>query len=107
MHESPIVFIDEDEDNQLMCQQALTELAVPHQVLFFTNGQAALHYLITTTDVPFLIIFEVSMPRMDSLELRQQIEQDAGLRKKSTPFTVRRCDLHDLPRCRASGRRSL
>ena len=86
MHESPIVFIDEDEDDQLMFQQALSELAVPHRALFFTDGQAALHYLSTTTDVPFLIISEISMPRMDGLELRQQIEQDPGLRKKSIPF---------------------
>lgn len=86
MNDSPIVFIDEDEDDQLMFQRALTELGVAHPVVFFRDGQAALDYLTTTTQLPFLIISEISMPRMNGLELRQQLEQNPALRKKSIPF---------------------
>lgn len=86
MNDSPIVFIDDDEDDQLMFQQALTELGVAHPALFFEDGQAALDYLTTTTQLPFLIISEISMPRMSGLELRQHLEQDRVLRKKSIPF---------------------
>ena len=86
MSDSPIVFIDDDEDDQTMFQQALAELSVPHPVVFFSDGQAALDYLSTTTQLPFLIISEISMPRMSGLELRQQLEQNPVLRKKSIPF---------------------
>lgn len=86
MNDSPIIFIDEDEDDQAMFQQALTELGVTHPPIFFSDGQTALDYLTTTTELPFLIISEISMPRMSGLELRQQIEQDSTLRKRSIPF---------------------
>jgi len=86
MNDSPIVFIDNDTDDQLLFQEALTELGVSHPALFFGDGQAALDYLITTTQRPFLIISEMSMPGMSGIELRQQLEQDVALRKKSIPF---------------------
>lgn len=86
MEEAPIVFIDADEDDQAMFKSALAELTLTHPVVVFSEGQAALDYLQTTDQPPFLIISEISMPGMNGLELRQQIEEDVQLRKKSIPF---------------------
>lgn len=86
MDEHPIIFIDADEDDHTIFKQALSELALPHPIVVFANGQAALDYLKRTTQLPFLIISEISMPGMSGLELRQQIDQDPGLRKKCIPF---------------------
>ena len=69
-----------------MFKQALLELALLHPILVFANGQAALDYLMTTTQVSFLIIAEISIPGMSGLELRQQIDQNPGLRKKCISF---------------------
>ncbi|WP_245877949.1 response regulator [Spirosoma fluviale] len=86
MNEHPIIFIDADEDDHEMFKQALSELALPYPVLVFSNGQTALNYLKATKEIPFLIISEISMPAMSGLELRQEIDQDPGLRKKCIPF---------------------
>ncbi|MBD2753064.1 response regulator [Spirosoma validum] len=86
MDEHPIIFIDADDDDHEMFKQALLELALPHPILVFANGQTALDYLTTTTDIPFLIISEISMPGMNGLELRKQIDQTPELRKKCIPF---------------------
>ncbi|MFD2937316.1 response regulator [Spirosoma flavum] len=86
MDEYPILFIDADEDDHTIFKQALAELAIPNPVLVFSNAQTALDYLIATQELPFLIISEISMPGMNGLELRRQIEQDPNLRRKSTPF---------------------
>ncbi|GAB3995364.1 hypothetical protein GCM10028807_35310 [Spirosoma daeguense] len=86
MDDHPIIFIDADEDDHDMFKQALSELALPHPVHVFSNGQTALDYLKSTTDSPFLIISEISMPGMSGLELRQQIDQEPHLRKKCIPF---------------------
>lgn len=86
MDEHPIIFIDADEDDHDMFKQALSELALPHPVVVFSNGQTALDYLKSTPEIPFLIISEISMPGMSGLELRQQIDQDPSLRKKCIPF---------------------
>ena len=86
MNEHPIIFIDADDDDHDIFKQALSELALPHPVIVFSNGQTALDYLKTTAEIPFLIISEISMPGMSGLELRQQIDQDPSLRKKCIPF---------------------
>jgi len=82
----PIIFIDPDEDDQLLFEKALLELGLPYPVRAFFDGQGVLDYLNTTDEQPFLIISEISMPGMSGLELRQQLEQDPVLRRKSIPF---------------------
>ncbi|QIP18008.1 response regulator [Spirosoma aureum] len=74
---------DDDPD---IFKLAISELALPHPVIVFFNGQTALNYLKSTSEIPFLIISEISMPGMSGLELRKQIDQDSGLRKKCIQF---------------------
>jgi CheY-like chemotaxis protein len=83
---APIIFIDADDDDHDMFEQALSELALPYPVFVFANGQTALDYLMTTVKNPFLIISEISMPGMSGLELRKQIDQYSELRRKCIPF---------------------
>jgi CheY-like chemotaxis protein len=82
----PIVFIDDDEDDQLLFKPLFEEIAPNSPILFFTNGQLAVEYLRTTDQRPFLIISEVSMQVMNGLELRRQIEEDDKLKKRAIPF---------------------
>lgn len=62
------------ENNHALLIQAMSELALPHSIVVFANGQTALGYLKTTTQISFFIRSEVSMPAMNGLELRQQID---------------------------------
>ncbi|WP_461091614.1 response regulator [Spirosoma gilvum] len=82
----PIIFIDDDEDDQVIFEPLLQKIAPQTPILFFTDGQQAIDYLRTTSDRPFLIISEVSMNIMSGLELRRQIETDSQLRKRAIPF---------------------
>jgi CheY-like chemotaxis protein len=50
------------------------------------GAQQTIDYLRVTADKPFLIICELSLPGSSGLELRQQIEDDAALRKRAIPF---------------------
>lgn len=82
----PIIFIDDDEDDQLLLKPILEEIAPNSPILFFTDGQLAVDYLKTTTQRPFLIISEVIMQITNGLELRRQIEEDETLKKRAIPF---------------------
>ncbi|QKZ15112.1 response regulator [Spirosoma sp. KUDC1026] len=82
----PIIFIDDDEDDQLLLTPILHELAPDSTIRFFSDGEAAIDYLRTTEERPFLIISEVSLHRMTGIELRRQIEDDPQLRKRAIPF---------------------
>lgn len=82
----PIISIEDDFDDQFLIQSILDELGISNQLIFFTNGLDALLYLETTQEQPFIILCDINMPIMNGLELRQRIEQNEYLRKKSIPF---------------------
>lgn len=82
----PIVCIEDDDDDQHLMSVAIQELHVANELRFFTDGQAAFHYLETTTEKPFLILCDINLPLMNGIELRQQLNQNEYLRRKSIPF---------------------
>lgn len=83
---SPIILIDEDEDDTLFISQALKAVAPSHPLLSFSNAESVLTYLKTTNEKPFLILSEIKLPGMNGVELRQAIEEDPLIRKRSIPF---------------------
>lgn len=93
--DGPIVYINDDEDDQLLVKQAIRELGFTSGLRLFDNGVDALTYLQTTTEQPLLILSDVSLPLMTGLELRQRIEADATLRQRSIPFLF--YTTHPLP----------
>ncbi|GAB3808087.1 response regulator [Spirosoma humi] len=82
----PIISVEDDEDDQYLIGEAIRQLNLPNPLHFFSNGQAALHYLRTTVEQPFLILCDINMPIMNGLELRKEINQNDYLRIKSIPF---------------------
>ncbi|GAB4023075.1 response regulator [Spirosoma koreense] len=84
--DGPIVYIDDDEDDQFLFERAVRELTFTNKIHFFGSGQQALDYLETTDEKPLLILCDFSMPRMSGLDLRRQINRSDYLRQKSIPF---------------------
>lgn len=82
----PIISIEDDADDQFLIKSVIEELDITNELLFFSNGVEALLYLETTRDQPFLIICDINMPVMNGLELRERIDKNEYLRKKSIPF---------------------
>ncbi len=82
----PIISIEDDADDQYLLKSVLDEIKIPNSVHFFNNGLEALQYLQVTTEQPFLILCDINMPIMNGLELRQKIDDDEYLKKKSIPF---------------------
>lgn len=49
----PIVIIEDDADDQLLLTEVLKELDFPNEVIFFSDGEKALAYLVSSGDNPF------------------------------------------------------
>lgn len=82
----PIIAIEDDADDQFLLKTAISELNISNNIVFFENGLQALNYLETTQDQPFLILCDINMPVMNGLELRENIDRNDYLKKKSIPF---------------------
>ena len=82
----PIIYVEDDEDDQFLLQSAVSSLNLGHELLNFNSGKSFLEYLYKTPDKPLVIFCDINMPLMNGLELRRHIISDDFLRKKSIPF---------------------
>ena len=82
----PMVIVEDDPDDQSIVEDILKELNVENKLLFFSRSAAALEYLKTTTEQPFLIISDINLPAQTGIQFKRQIDQDPQLRQKSIPF---------------------
>jgi CheY-like chemotaxis protein len=55
-------------------------------LLFFNDGEAALHYLTETEVEPFIIFSDINMPKLSGMELREKVHNNEALRLKSIPY---------------------
>jgi CheY-like chemotaxis protein len=86
MTKGPIVIIEDDPDDRENYADALKEISIPNQILFFDGGLQALDYLSTTEEQPFIILSDINMPGMSGLELKKIMQDDPYLSAKGIPF---------------------
>jgi CheY-like chemotaxis protein len=86
MKNGPIIIIEDDTDDREILNEILQELNYGNKLIFFERCPDALHYLMSTTDKPLIIICDVNIPVMNGLELRRRICENDYLKKKSIPF---------------------
>ena len=84
--ESPIVIVEDDADDQLIMQRTFENLHMQKQIIFFENASLAYEYLMTTKDVPFIIISDINLPGINGIDFRRRILESDFLRKKGIPF---------------------
>jgi len=82
----PIILVEDDLDDQALIGEISQTLNPKREILIFDSGDAALEFLLATTQQPFIILCDVNMPRMNGLQLRREILNNERLKKKSIPF---------------------
>lgn len=86
MNKSPIYIVDDDVDDEQLIKEAFKDLGIKNDLKFFHTGQEVLDRLKKTDEVPFLIISDVNLPKMDGFVLRQKILEESGISHKTVPF---------------------
>ena len=84
--ENAVVIIEDDADDQDVIKMLCQQMNICDQLVFIENGTKALQYLRSAKQKPFLILCDINMPGMNGLDLRNEINKDEELRKKSIPF---------------------
>ena len=82
----PVIIIEDDEDDQEMLTEVFKKLGYSNEIYFFTDGQAALDFLNATDIIPFLILSDINLPKLDGFALRSKIKTDAKLQLKCIPY---------------------
>ncbi|MEO7584621.1 MAG: response regulator [Ferruginibacter sp.] len=82
----PIVFIEDDLDDQEIMAEIFKELHYDNEIVFFEDGEKALEYLTNTNIEPFLILSDINMPKLNGMELREKVHNNEDLRLKSIPY---------------------
>ena len=82
----PIIFIEDDIDDQEVFSEIINALGYKNECLFFSDGEKALLYLADTNVKPFIIFSDINMPKLTGMELREKIHENEDLRLKSIPF---------------------
>ncbi len=82
----PIIIIEDDEDDQELLNEVFKRLQYPNELHFFPDGYKALEYLNETEVIPFIILSDMNLPKLDGLALRNKIKMDAKLQLRCIPY---------------------
>ena len=84
--DGPIIIIEDDQDDQEIFSEVLSELNIPNEILFFSHGEKALEHLISSHVKPFLILSDINMPKLDGFQLRDKVHNNEQLRLRCIPY---------------------
>ncbi len=82
----PVIVIEDDTDDQDLLKEIFKKLDYPNEIIFFTDGEDALIFLNKTDTIPFLILSDINMPKLNGFALRDKIRTDAQLQIKCIPY---------------------
>lgn len=82
----PIVVVEDDEDDREILLEVFKKLDYSNEIIFFEDGEEALKYLDTADILPFMILADINMPKMNGFELRDHIISNERVRMKCIPY---------------------
>ena len=80
------MIIEDDREDQELLEETFSILDYPNSVIFFSNGNEALEYLLETDTPPVLIISDINMPQISGLEVREKINNNTKLQNLQIPY---------------------
>ena len=82
----PVIVIEDDIDDREILKDVFKKLDFENEVLYFEDGEKALEYLLSMTIKPFLILSDINMPRLNGMELREEIYNNEQLNLRCIPY---------------------
>jgi len=85
----PILLVEDDQIDTMAVERALKELNITNPLVHKTNGEEATAYLKTgNTPQPCVVLLDISMPKMDGIELLKVIRADIALKNIPAVFML-------------------
>jgi CheY-like chemotaxis protein len=111
MQNAPVVLIaEDDEGHAILVQQTLRDAGMANPIHHFKDGQAILDYLFRRgsgpkreVDQSYVLLLDIRMPKVNGLEVLQQIKYDPELRKMPIIMLTTTDDPREVVRCHELG----
>ena len=84
--DGPIIIIEDDADDQELLMEVFQSLNYTNKLIFFSDGATALDFLNKSDTLPFLILSDINLPKLDGFALRDKLKTDAALTLKCIPY---------------------
>src|SRR3954469_10662682 len=68
----PVIIIEDDRDDQDFLTEIFQKLNYQNKILFFFDGERALEHINTSDELPFLVLSDINMPKLDGFALREK-----------------------------------
>lgn len=81
-----VVIIEDDMDDRIFLSRVFEDIGIENETIWFSKGIEAFEFLSATNRNIFIIFSDVKLPAESGLELKQKIDANPRLRKKSIPF---------------------
>lgn len=75
-----ILLVEDDEVDRMTVKRAVRKLRIPNQLVTAENGEEALKMLQDSTELPWFILMDINMPRMNGIELLKIMKADERLK---------------------------
>jgi CheY-like chemotaxis protein len=82
----PVIIIEDDEDDQALLKEVFKRLKYVNELHFFPDGLKALAYLNESEVIPFIILSDINLPKLDGFALRNKIKMDEKLQLRCIPY---------------------
>jgi CheY-like chemotaxis protein len=112
MHRLPtILIVDDDEGHSILIRQSLAEVELENEFVEFRDGQAVLDFLFKAATrgerppakVPFLLLLDIRMPKVDGIEVLRRVKSDPRLRALPVIMLSTTDDPGEVDRCHKAG----
>jgi CheY-like chemotaxis protein len=81
-----VVVVDDKKVEFDLISKAIRKISYEVELIYFSKAEEALNFLKSTSKEVFIILSDLNMPQMNGLELKQLIDLNPELKKKSIPF---------------------
>jgi len=105
-----ILIAEDDAGHASLIKKNLKRAGISNEIIHFKDGQETLDFLLhrgegphRVSDTGYLLLLDIRMPKVDGVEVLQQIKQDKELRKIPVIMITTTDDPREVEHCHSLG----
>lgn len=105
-----VLLAEDDMGHASLIQKNLRRSGISNEVVHFLDGEEVLNFLFRKGDgphresgIPYLLLLDIRMPKINGIEVLTQIKEDAELKKLPVIMLTTTNDPREIEKCHALG----